>query len=253
MSQKPMTIVIADDDPVFREYLRLILSPMTDVHIAAVFEDAFETLKYLQTNAVDLALLDVEMPGLTGLELARSLQVKPMFMFITSHPGYALEGFDVEAIDYILKPIQKERVYKAIQKAQQLMQLKQAAAAPLPAAAGTDDGAFIFVKEKNDYIKLDLAHIVYVEALSDFVQIHLQNGQKHLVLVNLKNLEPQLKADYFLRISRTHLINIRRVTALRNHHIELEPDGVSLPIGKSYLDAVEDTLLKDRTIRRFAD
>jgi Response regulator of the LytR/AlgR family len=116
MSQKPMTIVIADDDPVFREYLRLILSPMTDVHIAAVFEDAFETLKYLQTNAVDLALLDVEMPGLTGLELARSLQVKPMFMFITSHPGYALEGFDVEAIDYILKPIQKERVYKAIQK-----------------------------------------------------------------------------------------------------------------------------------------
>jgi len=252
MSQKPMTIVIADDDPVFREYLRLILSPMTDIHIAGVFEVAFTALQYLQNHEVDLALLDVEMPGLTGLELARSLQVKPMFMFITSHPGYAIEGFDVEAIDYILKPIQKERVYKAIQKAQQLMQIKRTAAAPLPAAAGADDG-FIFVKEKNDYIKLELAHIVYVEALSDFVQIHLQNGHKHLVLVNLKNLEPQLKADYFLRISRTHLINIRRVTALRNHHIELEPDGVSLPIGKSYLDAVEDTLLKDRTIRRFAD
>ena len=248
-----MTIIIADDDPVFREYLRMILSPMTDVHVVAVFEDAFDTLKYLQTHTVDLALLDVEMPGLSGLELARSLQVKPMFMFITSHPGYALEGFDVEAIDYILKPIQKERVYKAIQKAQQLIQLKQAAAAPMPVPAGPDDGAFIFVKEKNDYIKLELAHIVYVEALSDFVQIHLQNGQKHLVLVNLKNLEPQLKADYFLRISRTHLINIRRVTALRNHHIELEPDGVSLPIGKSYLDAVDETLLKDRTIRRFAD
>lgn len=253
MNQQPMTIVIADDDPVFREHLRLLLTPLKDVQIAAVFEDAFACLQYLQQQTVDVALLDVEMPGLSGIELAKSLTVKPLCIFITSHPGYAVDGFDIDAVDYVVKPIQKERLYKAIQKAQQLLQLKQAAAAPLPAPAGTDDGAFIFVKEKNDYIKLDLAHIVYVEALSDFVQIHLQNGQKHLVLVNLKNLEPQLKADYFLRISRTHLINIRRVTALRNHHIELEPDGVSLPIGKSYLDAVEETLLKDRTIRRFAD
>lgn len=252
MNQQPMTVVIADDDPVFKEYLRLMLAPLKDISIKAIFDDAFATLQYLQQHEVDLALLDVEMPGLSGLELARSLQVKPMFLFITSHPGYAIEGFDVEALDYLLKPIQKERLYKAIQKAQYLLQLKQSVATHTH-TANADNDAFIFVKDKNDYVKIELAQIVYVEALSDFVQIHLQNGQKHLVLVNLKNLEPQLKADYFLRISRTHLINIRRVTALRHHHIELQSDGVSLPIGKSYLDAVEETLLRDRTIRRFAD
>ena len=250
MNQQPMTIVIADDDPVFREHLRLLLTPLKDVQIAAVFEDAFACLQYLQQQMVDVALLDVEMPGLSGIELAKSLTVKPLYIFITSHPGYAVDGFDIDAVDYVVKPIQKERLYKAIQKAQQLLQLKSAAAMPVTAAPLQDD-AFIFVKEKNDYIKIELAQIVYVEALSDFVHIHLQNGQKHLVLVNLKNLEPQLKADYFLRISRTHLINIKKVTALRNHQVELE--GMSLSIGKSYLDAVEASLLKDRTIRRFAD
>lgn len=250
MNQKQMTIVIADDDPVFREHLRLLLTPLKDVAIAAVFEDAFSCLQYLQQHTVDVALLDVEMPGLSGIELAKSLAVKPLYIFITSHPGYAVDGFEVEAVDYVVKPIQKERLYKAIQKAQQLLQLKATAAQPV-AAPSQQDNAFIFVKEKNDYIKIELAQIVYVEALSDFVNIHLQNGQKHLVLVNLKNLEPQLKADYFLRISRTHLINIKKVTALRNHQVEI--DGISLSIGKSYVDAVEATLLKDRTIRRFAE
>ena len=250
MNQKQMKIILADDDPVFREHLRLLLLPLKELTVAAVFEDAFSCLQYLQQHSVDLALLDVEMPGLSGIELAKSLSVKPLFIFITSHPGYAVDGFEVEAIDYVVKPIQKERLYKALQKARQILQLQAAAAQPVAAVAQQED-AFIFVKEKNDYIKIELSQIVYAEALSDFVHIHLQNGQKHLVLVNLKNLEPQLKADYFLRISRTHLINIRKVTALRHHQVELE--GLSLPIGKSYVETVEAALLKDRTIRRFAE
>jgi two-component system, LytTR family, response regulator len=250
MANTKISLVVADDDPVFRAYLNMLLTPLVDFEIKNIFEDAWTTLHYLQQHKVDIAILDVEMPGLTGLELARSLTTKPLFIFVTSHPGYAVEGFEVEAVDYILKPIQKERLIKALQKAQALLHTR-----PMPAettqANPADDDDFVFVRDKSDYIKIELASIVFVEAMGDFVQIHLDNNHKQLVLVNLKNFESQLNDKHFMRISRTHLVNLRKITAMRHQQLELGEH--SIPIGKSYLQQVESAILQKRTIKRFIE
>ncbi len=243
--QTILKVVAADDDLVFREHLRLLLSGMPGVELMAVHDGAWPCLAYLQQHTVDVAVLDVEMPGLTGMELARSLSRPPLFIFVTSHTGYAAEGFEIEAVDYIVKPVQKDRLLRALQKARERL----LAAAPAPAPAPPD--GYVFIRDKNDYLRLELASIVYVEATGDFVQIHLQNGQKHLVLVNLKHLEAQLPTGNFIRISRTHLINSDRITAIRQQQVEL--DQVSLPIGKSYLEAMQEAVLRHKTIKRFPD
>lgn len=246
--QTRLRVVAADDDLVFREHLRLLLSAMPGVELLAVHDGAWPCLAYLQQHAVDVAVLDVEMPGLNGMELARSLSRPPLFIFVTSHTGYAAEGFEIEAVDYIVKPVQKDRLLRALQKARE--RLVPTAPPAAPAAPATADG-YVFIRDKNDYLRLELASIVYVEATGDFVQIHLQNGQKHLVLVNLKHLEAQLPAGNFIRISRTHLINSDRITAIRQQQVEL--DQVSLPIGKSYLEALQAAVLRHKTIKRFPD
>lgn len=245
MESPILRVVAADDDLVFREHLRMLLSAMPGVELVAVHDGAWPCLTYLQQHTVDVAVLDVEMPGLTGMELARSLSRPPLFIFVTSHTGYAAEGFEIEAIDYIVKPVQKDRLLRALQKARERL----LAAAPAPAPAPAD--GYVFIRDKNDYLRLELASIVYVEATGDFVQIHLQSGQKHLVLVNLKHLEVQLPTANFIRISRTHLINSDRITAIRQQQVEL--GQVSLPIGKSYLEALQEAVLRHKTIKRFPD
>ncbi|MCU0333424.1 MAG: LytTR family DNA-binding domain-containing protein [Chitinophagaceae bacterium] len=246
MEPTTLKVVAADDDLVFREHLRILLSAMPGVELVAVHDGAWPCLAYLQQHTVDVAVLDVEMPGLTGTELARSLSRPPLFIFVTSHPGYAAEGFEIEAVDYIVKPVQKDRLLRALQNARQRLAATTAAQA---VPANNDD--FVFIRDKNDYLRLELASIVYAEATGDFVQIHLHNGQKHLVLVNMKHFEAQLPSANFIRISRTHLINTNRITAIRQQKVEL--DQVSLPIGKSYLDALEESLLRYKTIKRYPD
>jgi two-component system, LytTR family, response regulator len=250
MTNTKISLVVADDDPVFRAYLNMLLSPLVDFDIKNIFEDPWKALQYLQQHPVDIAILDVEMPGLTGLEIARSLATKPLFIFVTSHPGYAVEGFEVEAVDYILKPIQKERLLKALQKAKALLNTKTM---PAVAATGnqTEEEDFIFVRDKSDYIKIQLSAIIFVEAMGDFVQIHLDNHHKQLVLVNLKNFESQLNDKHFMRISRTHLVNLRKITAMRQQQLELGEHSIA--IGKSYAQQVEEAILQKRTIKRFIE
>jgi two-component system, LytTR family, response regulator len=250
MTKTKISIVVADDDPVFRAYLNMLLSPLVDFDVKNIFEDAWTALQYLQQHPVDVAILDVEMPGLTGLELARSLAIKPLFIFVTSHPGYAVEGFEVEAVDYILKPIQKERLLKALQKATALLNNKTVPTVA-PSSTHADEDDFIFVRDKSDYIKIQLSAIIFVEAMGDFVQIHLDNNHKQLVLVNLKNFESQLHDKHFMRISRTHLVNLRKITAMRQQQLEL--GEFSIPIGKSYAQQVEEAILQKRTIKRFIE
>jgi len=250
MTNTKISLVVADDDPVFRAYLKMLLSPLVDFDIKNIFEDAWSALHYLQQHKVDVAILDIEMPGLTGLELARSLTTKPLFIFVTSHPGYAVEGFEVEAVDYILKPIQKERLIKALQKAQAMLHATPKVSEAVQTNT-TEEDDFIFVRDKSDYIKIELASIVFVEAMGDFVQIHLDNNNKKLVLVNLKNFESQLNDKHFMRISRTHLVNLRKITAMRHQHLELGEHSIA--IGKSYAQQVEDAILQKRTIKRFIE
>ena len=244
---KPITYIIADDDPLYRELTLQHLQLAPDLQCLAVCENAIEAKTQLQQHFPDLLILDVEMPGLTGIQLAKSLTHLPLIIFISSHPIYAADAFEVDAIDYLVKPAQPERLLRAIDKARALIEMKRSIAGNegfKPAA----DNAF-FIKDKNAFVRINYSDVLYIESLGDFINIFLQSGEKKIALVSLKNVEHQLPAANFVRISRTHIVNKEKVTAVDNSNIFL--NKVQLNIGKTYTDAVMQAVIGNAAIKRF--
>lgn len=242
-----ITFILADDDELYRAYSLRQLNAIADLQCLAVCENALDTRAALQTNTPDLLVLDVEMPGLSGIQLARSLKQLPMVIFITSHPHYAAEAFDLDAVDYLVKPVSPERMLRAIDKVKALAEIK-ANAGPGEPLSQKDNDSF-FIKEKNAYIRIAYADLLYASSLGDFVNLFLQNGEKKVVLVSMKNLEQQLPTAQFLRISRTHIVNKQKVTAVEADAVRL--DKIQLPIGKSFTEAVVNSIVGTLAIKRF--
>jgi two-component system, LytTR family, response regulator len=243
----PLTYILADDDALYREYTQRQLSTIPGLQCLCVCEDAITTREALQSNTPALLLLDVEMPGLSGIQLAKSLKNLPFTIFITSHPNYAAEAFDLDAVDYLVKPVQPGRMLRAIDKVRALADIK-ANTAPGEAFQPKDNESF-FVKEKNAFVRIACTDMLYAASLGDFVNIFLQNGEKKTVLVSMKNLEQQLPAALFIRISRTHIVNRQKVTAVETDAVRI--GKIQLPIGKSYADAVISNIVGTQAIKRF--
>jgi two-component system LytT family response regulator len=244
---KPITYIIADDDPLYRELTLQHLQLVPDLQCLAVCENAIEAKSQLQQHFPDLLVLDVEMPGLTGIQLAKSLTQLPLIIFISSHPIYAADAFEVDAIDYLVKPAQPERLLRAIDKARVMIEMKRSITNN-DGFKNTADNAF-FIKDKNAFVRINYTDVLYIESLGDFINIFLQNGEKKIALVSLKNVEQQLPATNFVRISRTHIVNKEKVTAVDNGNIFL--NKVQLHIGKTYTDAVMQAVIGNTAIKRF--
>jgi two-component system, LytTR family, response regulator len=242
-----LTYIIADDDPVYREITLQHLALIPAIQCLAVCDSAVSVRAELQKHDPDLLILDVEMPSLSGIELAKSLTVLPMIIFISSHSNYAADAFEVDAIDYLVKPVPPHRLMRAIEKARHLQELKNGT----PASEGfkkENDNSF-FIKDKSSFIRINYADVLYIESLGDFVNIFLQGGDKKIALVNLKNLEQQLPESSFIRISRTHMVNRHRITAIDSSTLAL--GKIQLPIGKTYSDNVMQHIIGNSAIKRF--
>lgn len=246
MNKKLITYLLADDDPLYRELTLQQLAFIPDLFCVGQCENAFLASSMLREKTPDMLILDIEMPGLSGLQLARSLKQLPYIIFISSHSHYAAEAFDVDAIDYLVKPIVPERLLRAIDKVRQLMELKRST----PANDGfkASDETSFFIKEKGVFTKILHDDILYIEALADFVHIFLNNGTKKIALVNLKNLEQQLPANHFIRISRTHIINKQKITSIESSSISL--DKINLQVGKSFSESVLQSVVGNTFIKR---
>jgi two-component system, LytTR family, response regulator len=243
----PLTFILADDDALYREYSLRQLSSIPGLQCLCVCEDAMATREALQSRTPDLLVLDVEMPGLSGIQLAKSLKNLPLTIFITSHPNYAAEAFELDAVDYLVKPVTPERMLRAIDKVKVLADIK-ANTAPDEALQQKDSESF-FIKEKNAFVRIAYSDVLYAASLGDFVNIFLQNGEKKIVLVSMKNLEQQLPAALFIRISRTHIVNRQKVTAVETDAVRI--DKIQLPIGKSFAEAVVSSIVGTQAIKRF--
>lgn len=242
-----LTYIIADDDLIYRELTLQQLQLIPHLQCLAVCQNAMEVVSELSKQPADLLILDVEMPGLTGIQLAKSLTKLPLIIFISSHLLYAVDAYEVDAIDYLVKPVTPERLIRAIEKARSLHEMKNSMSAD--EAIKNVAGDHFFIKDKSSYIKILYSDVVYIQSLGDFVNIFLENGDKKIALVSMKSIEQQLPSDNFIRISRSYIVNKTKITSLDNDMVSL--NKIQLQIGKTYAEDVIQTIVGGNTVKRF--
>lgn len=224
--------LVVDDEPLARNLLRDYIKKVPYLTLIGTSENALEAMKVLRENTIDLLFLDIQMPELTGINFLKVLQDKPNVILTTAYSEYALESYDLDVVDYLLKPITFERFLKSLEKINQRQQV-QVATTQVP----ENKSEFVFVKDGTKLIKVLLNDILYVEGLKDYVTIHTKQ-QKIVSLQRLKTLEEQLPAQQFIRIHNSYIIALNAISAI--HKGEVQIGDVRLPISDSYKKAFKD-------------
>jgi two-component system LytT family response regulator len=230
--------IAVDDEPLALGLLADNIGKVPFLELVATCGDAFEATRALQEKEVDLIFMDIQMPGLTGLQFIQSLPKRPMTILVTAYKKFAPEGFDLDVVDYLIKPVSMDRFLKACYKAQELHQLKTAAAAPGgPVAPAPNTAEFFFVNVDYSLVKVLFADIIWIEGSGDYVKLHLNSTPKPLLVrMSGKLLEAELPADKFVRIHKSYIIAIASITAVRKNSIFIKE--MELPVGETYRDAL---------------
>ncbi|MBK8081065.1 MAG: response regulator transcription factor [Saprospiraceae bacterium] len=222
--------IIVDDEPLALEVLETYIQQISDITLVAKCENAFQANEALKNNNVDLMFLDIQMPQLSGVDFLKTLVNPPAVIFTTAYPNYAVEGFELNAVDYLLKPISLERFLKAVNKVTEKLNTKKADHEDvLP--DGHED--YFFVKADKKFVKVHFDDILYIEGLKDYVIIRHDTG-RIITLQTMKSLEERLPESKFKRIHRSYIVNIRKMNAIVGNMVELMEGGKlkQLPIGK---------------------
>ncbi|MEL6590393.1 MAG: LytTR family DNA-binding domain-containing protein [Bacteroidota bacterium] len=218
--------LIIDDEPLAISLLTDYVRQCPGWELAASFSDPIEALRFLEQEKVDLILLDIQMPSLTGIQFAKVLGNKYPLIFTTAYENYALEGFELEAYDYLLKPISLERFLKAMQKASVRL---ERSAQPAPTTTAPKD--YLFVKSGYKTLRLPLADICYLEGLSDYVALHTRE-EKILTLGSIKSVLERLPAERFVRVHRSYAVSLEQIDSIERNRIIIK--GEYIPIGPKY-------------------
>jgi len=226
--------IIIDDEPLPVELLSAYASRIEGLQILALYNDPLKAVEFLRNNRVDLIFLDIQMPHLNGIDLLKSLPVKPMAIFTTAFPEFAVDGFELNAVDYLLKPFDFNRFKKAVEKAAEYHSFNQ-----LPKGKQTEP--FIFVKSEYKAVKINLSDIVYVEGIDSYVKIYA-GGKPVLSLMSMKAMLEMLPQEEFLRVHRSFIIPVSKVKSIRNKIIKVGEKEI--PIGGTYEEVVEKVLKK---------
>jgi DNA-binding LytR/AlgR family response regulator len=219
--------IAIDDEPLALEVLESYCADIDFIRLEKTFTQTHEAKKYLQSFATDLIFLDVNMPAISGIDFYKGLGQDIMVIFTTAHAQYALDGFELSAVDFLLKPYAFERFSTAAHKAKDFYDFlhhKQ--------AAGARD---LFIRSEYSLVKIQLEEIAYIEGLADYLKIHLTNGKVLLPRMTMKGILQKLPAQDFARVHRSFIIPLKRVQSVRNKTVQLV-DQVEIPIGVSYED-----------------
>ena len=222
-----------DDEPLALELLEDNISKVPFLQLVAACDNAMDAMKIMQQEPIDLIFLDIQMPGLTGLQFIQTMTVKPMIILITAYEKYALEGFNLDVTDYLVKPVPLDRFVKACNKAQQLFDLRL----QQKTLSSAGNPGYFFVNADYSLIKVTISDIVYIEGLKDYIRIHLKSSQKPLVTrMPMKTIEEQLPVSDFIRIHKSYIVSITFITAIRKSSVFI--DTLELPVSDTYRDAV---------------
>ncbi|WP_439882750.1 LytR/AlgR family response regulator transcription factor [Pontibacter sp. MBLB2868] len=216
--------IIIDDEPPAIKVLKKYIETVPALEICGTCNNAFEALNLLTTERVDLMFLDIQMPKLIGTDLLKALPHAPKVIFTTAHKGFAVEAFELEAVDYLLKPISFERFLKAVNKALHINHPFTENPAPTI--------SFVYFRADRKMIKVFLDEILYIECIRDYVIIHMDKERELRVKITLNHVESILPGNQFLRIHRSFIVSIHKITAFTKTDVEI--GRIELPIGKSF-------------------
>jgi len=227
-----MKCVIIDDEPLAVDVLKEFTSRIEILELVATFNNAIDAISFMNQSNVDLIFLDIEMPQFNGIEFLKSLDKIPMVIFTTAYSEYAVDGFNIGAVDYLMKPIPFHRFFKAVLRAQQMASTQTAQPNLAPALPQKSTQEYIFVKAEYENIKLNLNDILYIEGLKDYVKIHTSNGKYILTLNSLKKFEVSLENSDFFRIHRSYIVNLKHVKSIQKNKVVIMDKRI--PVGENY-------------------
>lgn len=221
-----MNCVILDDEPLAVELLSKYVSETENLFLSFATTDAFAAIQFIQKNKVDIIFLDVQMPELSGIQMLKIIGNKYKVIFTTAYTDYALESYEYNITDYLLKPITQERFLKAVDKA-----TTTGIAAPLKSNGIDND--FIFIKSDSKIIKVNLTEILFIEGLKDYISIQTTK-EKLITLQNLKTLEQHLSAHQFIRVHKSYIVALNKIDTIEKNRIFI--GTTAIPVGETYKD-----------------
>lgn len=238
-----MKCIIVDDEPLAREGIELNIQEVPYLNLVGQFGNALTANDFLMQSEVDLMFLDIEMPGITGLEFIRSLKNRPMVILTTAYPQYALEGFELDVIDYLVKPIRLQRFIQATNKAKEIFDLSQKSTTEIESI----EEDYIYIKSERKYIRLFFKDIRYIKGMKDYVMLFAKN-KRIMTAMNIKTIYNQLPASIFARVSKSYIINVNFIDSIEIDFIQL--DGDEIPLGRTYKEEFLKKHVKDKLIDR---
>jgi DNA-binding LytR/AlgR family response regulator len=231
--------LIVDDEPLARDLMRSHIEKLENFQIVAECGDAMKALHELRSQPVDLMFMDIQMPQITGIEFLKTLKNPPRVIITTAYREYAVDGFELDVVDFLLKPITFERFLKAVNKYYQTNIDENSNHHPVMNNHNGVEDPFIYVKENKKVMKIHLNEILYVEGLSEYVQIHTPN--KKIVTKNsMTNMAEKLPDHEFMRIHKSYIVSLSKIQAYTTSTVEIP--GKQLPIGRSYKNSVIEAL-----------
>lgn len=241
--------VIVDDEPLARECIANYVNEVDFLQLVGTGSNPLELARLLDENQVDLIFLDIQMPVINGIEFIKMTPTLPMVIITTAYPSYALEGFQLDVLDYLVKPIVFNRFYKAVNKAKDYHHLLSKSGN----ADGTGGNAaadYFFIKCDYKYERIYLNDILYIQALQNYVTIYTQKG-KYITLLFLKNVEENLDKQNFMRVHKSYIVSIPKIEAIENNEIIIQ--SFRIPISRNYRDHVIDRVVNNKLWKKSGD
>jgi len=235
---KKLSCIIVDDEPVARKILQEFVEQLPFLDMQGKFENAEKAEMFLKYNKADLIFLDIEMPKISGLQFLQKMDMESMVILTTAFPQYALEGYELDIIDYLLKPFAFNRFLKAVHKARDFYLLKTSTNSQL--------ASYIFIKSERRIEKLELSEILYAESIGNYVSIFTGN-KRIMAYITMKSLESQLPNDVFIKVHQSYLVNASKIEVIEGNEIKIGTR--SLPISRNYRDSVMK-IVQQRLLKR---
>ncbi len=231
--------IAIDDEPLALKQIIAYIQKTPFLELIASFESALQALSFLQENETDLMFVDINMPDLNGMDFVKSLNNPPKVIFTTAYSEYAIEGFKVDAVDYLLKPIAYTDFLKAAERANERFK----SVPTVPSEVKSND-EFLFIKSEHKILRINLDEIKYIESMREYVRIHAENQKPIMALMSMKKMEEYLPKTEFMRVHRSYIVHLKKISTIERNRIVFD-NKVYIPISDQYKDAFQEFLKKN--------